>query len=392
MNLPTSSNTSASSPEKVTVAAYYYPGFHQHPKIDQYKKPGFTEWDLIVNAQPRFPGHEQPRIPVWGTEQESDPRVMEKKIDAAADHGVDAFIFDWYYHNEGPFLEGALDQGFLHASNKNRIKFCLMWANHDWHDIQGYNPADGDPKQHYEGKVTPATWDIITDLVIERYFKQENYWKIDGKPYFSIYEMSLFLDSFGSVAGARQALDQFRAKAVKAGLPGLHINAVFWGTPNLPGGKTPADWPGLCQNLALDSLTGYTWIHHDAMTFETFPISQYVHARDTYLKFWENASDTFTVPYFPNVTIGWDNSPRAHPEASWKQAAAHVIYPAIIGNTPQAFGEALREVKKRLLASSAQPKIITLNAWNEWPEGSMLEPDKKYGFGYLEALRAEVNG
>ena len=130
---------------------------------------------------------------------------MAQKIGAAADYGVNAFIFDWYYYDDGPYLEGALERGFLRATNNSRVKFGLMWANHDWFDIQGYNPADK-VKLLYPGKVTPATWDKITDLVIARYFKHPSYWKIDGKPYFSIYEMSLFLENFGSVEGcARRA-------------------------------------------------------------------------------------------------------------------------------------------------------------------------------------------
>jgi hypothetical protein len=384
---------STNSPsEKVTVAAYYYPGFHRHPKFDARKSPGFTEWDLIVSAKPRFPGHEQPRIPLWGTEQESDPRAMEKKIDAAADHGVDVFIFDWYYHDEGPFLEGALDQVFLGAKNNERIKFCLMWANHDWYDIQGMNPADGEPDLWFQGKVSAPTWNTIMDLVIERYFKRENYWKFEGKPYFSIYDISAFLDSFGSVEAARAGLDQFRQKVVAAGFPGLHVNAILWGAPNLPGGKTPADWPKLSVDLALDSLTGYTWVHHGALNYETFPVCQYAEGRDKYIKFWEESTKHYPVPYFPNTTIAWDNSPRAHPASDWSKPGSHVINPVILGNTPQAFGEATRMIKEKLLQSATEPKVMTLNAWNEWPEGSTLEPDQKYGYGYLEALKAVMRG
>ena len=185
---------------EITVAAYYYPCEHPDPRWDKAKYPGFTEWDLVRKAKPRFPGHKQPKVPLWGYTDESDPKVMAQKIDAAANYGVNAFIFDWYYYDDGPYLQGALERGFLQATNNSRIKFGLMWANHDWFDIQGYNPADK-VKLLYPGKVTPATWDKITDLVIARYFKHPSYWKIDGKPYFSIYEMSLFLENFGSVEG-----------------------------------------------------------------------------------------------------------------------------------------------------------------------------------------------
>ena len=370
----------------ITVAAYYYPCEHTDPRWDKAKYPGFTEWDLIRKAKPRFPGHKQPKVPIWGYTDEADPAVMAQKIGTAADYGVNAFIFDWYYYNDGPYLERALDKGFLGATNNSRIQFGLMWANHDWLDIQGYNPADP-VKLLYPGKVNAATWDKMTDLIIARYFKHASYWKIDGKPYFSIYDISVFLSSFGSVPEARLALDRFRQKAKSAGFPGVHVNAILWGQPHLPDGQA-ADWHALCTSLGLDSLTSYTWVHHGALNYSTFPISDYVQGRDAYLGFWEKVATGFPVPYFPNTTINWDNSPRAHPDAKWDKSAAHVVNPVMVGNTPAAFREACQIIKDRLLAAPTQPKIVTVNAWNEWPEGSTLEPEHEYGYGYLEAIKA----
>ena len=374
--------------EPITVAAYYYPGTHPDPRWDKNKYSGFTEWDEIKAAKPRFPGHVQPKPPVWGYQNEARPEVMVQKIAAAADYGVNAFIFDWYYYNDGPYLDDALDQGFLHATNNTRVKFALMWANHDWYDIQGYNPADHNLKLLYPGKVTLATWDKICDLVIAKYFKHPSYWLVDGKPYFSIYEMSQFLDSFGSIENARAALDKFRAKVRTAGFPGLHVNAIVWGEPNLPGGKTPPGWPKLCRDLALDSLTSYTWVHHGALNNSTFPVSDYLWGRRQYLKFWAHARTDYPIPYFPNAMVNWDNSPRAAANADWSHPAGPTVNSVVIGNTPAAFKQSLEIIKQRLLAAPTQPKIITINAWNEWPEGSCLEPMPQYGYGYLEAIKA----
>ena len=372
----------------ITVAAYYYPGTHPDPRWDKNKYPGFTEWDEIKAAKPRFPGHVQPKPPLWGYQNEAQPEVMAQKIAAAADYGVNAFIFDWYYYNDGPYLDDALDQGFLHATNNARVKFALMWANHDWYDIQGYNPADNNLKLLYPGKVTPATWDKICDLVIARYFKHPSYWLVDGKPYFSIYEMSQFLDSFGSIENARAAIDRFRAKVVAAGFPGLHVNAIVWGQPNLPGGKTPPGWPKLCRDLALDSLTSYTWVHHGSLDNGTFPTSDYVRGRQKYLSFWAHAKVDYAIPYFPNAMINWDNSPRAAANADWSHPAGPTVNSVVTGNTPAAFRQSLEIIKRRLLAAPVQPKIVTINAWNEWPEGSCLEPTLQTGYGYLEAVKS----
>ena len=190
----------------------------------------WSEWDLVKAAKPRFLGHQQPKVPLSGYGDESDPQVMAQKIAAAADHGIDAFIFDWYYYNDGPFLDRPIDHGFLQATNNQRLKFGFMWANHDWLEIHPYKR--GTPQQlRFPGQVTPAGFAKICDHVIKDYFQHPSYWRIDGRPSFSFYELTTLLEGFGSVAATRAALDQFRAKAVAAGLPGLHLNAVVWGQP-----------------------------------------------------------------------------------------------------------------------------------------------------------------
>ena len=85
------------------VACYYFPDYHLgDPRLEELKGKGWTEWELVKAAKPRFAGHQQPKVPAWGYTDESDPKEMAQKIDAAADHGIDAFIFDWYYYDDGP--------------------------------------------------------------------------------------------------------------------------------------------------------------------------------------------------------------------------------------------------------------------------------------------------
>lgn len=116
---------------KITVAAYYFPNYHtDDPRNIVNKGAGWSEWELVKSAQPRFPGHHQPNVPAWGFVDEKNPDVMAKKIAAAADNGIDCFIFDWYMYEDGPFLNRCIDEGFLKAKNCDRIRFGLMWANH----------------------------------------------------------------------------------------------------------------------------------------------------------------------------------------------------------------------------------------------------------------------
>jgi len=97
------------------VAVCYFPNYHVDPRNEAAHGPGRTEWELVQRAEPEFRRHRQPRVPLWGYEDEADPAAMARKIGTAADHGIAAFLFDWYYYDDGPFLQRALEEGFLRA-------------------------------------------------------------------------------------------------------------------------------------------------------------------------------------------------------------------------------------------------------------------------------------
>jgi hypothetical protein len=369
--------------DDITVACYYFGNYHpSDPRNESLRGAGWTEWELVKSARPRFPAHEQPKVPLWGYEDESDPKVMARKIDAAADHGIDAFIFDWYHYNDGLFLERPLEEGFMAADNNDRLRFGLMWANHDWVDIHPYKR--GAPAELlYPGAVTPATFDKVCDLVIERYFTHPSYWLVEGCPYFSFYDLSQLLAGFDSPARTRAALDEFREKTRRAGFPDLHLNAVVWGKPVLPGEVVIDNVPRLIDGLGFDSVTSYVWIHHiDLPDLQT----DFDRARDSYFAHWDTVKEQFRQPYYPNVTMGWDSSPRAHQEDEF----GNFGYPftnTISGNTPDRFRRALELTKERLRHEPAAHRILNINSWNEWTEGSYLEPDTTNGMAYLEAVR-----
>jgi hypothetical protein len=373
------------APGRITVASYYFPNYHPgDPRNEAVHGRGWSEWELVKEARPRFPGHVQPNVPLWGYEDESDPKVMARKIDAAADHGIDAFIFDWYWYDDGPFLERGLDRGFLKARNNRRLKFGLMWANHDWVDIHPKTLGTPD-RLLYPGKITPQTWDTMTDHVIRQYFKHPSYWKIEGRPYFSVYELYRLVQSFGSVEETRKALDRFRAKTQAAGFPDLHLNAVTWGVQILPGEKTVSDLADLVKRLGLDSTTSYVWIHH--VPLRQFPQTPYRTVMDEYFRYAERPARTFGIPYHPNVTMGWDSSPRAH-QADPLENRGYPFMASMSGNTPEAVREALVRARDFLMKRPPQERVLTINCWNEWTEGSYLEPDTRNGMKYLEAVRA----
>ncbi len=370
------------------LAAYYFPNYHIDPRNAAQHGPGWTEWELVTRGEPKFPGHEQPKVPAWGYEDEADPAVFAKKIAAAADHGLDAFIFDWYWYDDGPFLQRGLEEGCLRAANTDRLRFALMWANHNWVDIHPMKLGNP-PKLLYPGQITRETWDGMTDYIIDRYFRHPSYWTLDGCPYFSIYELMTLQRGLGSVAATREALASFRAKTRAAGFPDLHLNAVVWGVQILPGEEAIANPNELLTALGFDSVTSYVWIHH--VPLHNFPVTDYAAVAAEAEAHWRRTRDEMALPYFPNVTMGWDSSPRTCQSDAFINAG-YPFMPTLGGNTPAAFRQALQRAKAFLDERPAGPNVLTLNAWNEWTEGSYLEPDTVNGLGYLAAIRDTFAG
>jgi hypothetical protein len=365
------------------VACYYFPNYHVDTRNEARHGKGWTEWELVKQARPRFEGHQQPKVPAWGYTDEADPQEMARKIDAAVDAGIDVFLFDWYYYDDGPFLQRGLEEGFLKAPNASRMKFALMWANHDWKDIHPIKQSP--PEVQFHGRITPQTWDRMTNYIIRVYFKHPAHWKIDGRPYFSIYDIPTLLNSFGGVDATAAALKQFREKAEAAGFPGLHLNVVMWGNPILPGEKTVKNRSDLVDRLGFDSVSSYVWIHH--VHLDEFPETPYEKVMDKYGAYRDKAVGEFHVPYYPNVTMGWDSTPRIDSSVPYT-GKSYPNMAMMSGNTPAAFRKALEEARRFLDTRPAGQRILTINAWNEWTEGSYLEPDTINGMDYLDAIKA----
>ena len=283
------------------IAVYYFPNYHVDPRNSAVHGAGWTEWELVKTARPRFPGHVQPKIPTWGYLDESQPEVMAQKIDAAADHGVDQFIFDWYYYEDGPFLNRCLDEGYLRAANNGRVGFALMWANHDWKNIHPVRVSEGvaNAPVLYPGAVSEAKFDEIADLVVSKYFTHPGYWKIDGAPYFSFYELATFVRGVGGVENAALALRRFEAKAVRAGFPGIHLNAEL---------ESIGDLPRHFRELGIDSVTNYNWASWGE---QEFPKADYEQAIGVAKGVWAECEAKYDVEFIPDVTTARDNSPRA---------------------------------------------------------------------------------
>lgn len=357
------------------IAAYVWPAYSgKEPRSRIFWPDGTGEWQTVKRAKAKFEGHQWPRTPLWGYCDEADPAVMAQQIDAAADHGVNVFIYDWYWYDDRPFQEQCLNDGFLGAPNRRRMKFYLMWANHDANYLWDYrnSSAFGDTVV-WRGSVARAQFEPMAKRLIQKYFHLPEYYTIDGKPVFMIYDVQNLISGLGGMQQAKDALDWWKAEAVRQGLPGLHLQLALQGAAasNLSGvdAKLGKAAEGYLTGLPFDSVSHYQFVHFTNID------RTYEQIIPDVVREWERMK-TCPVPYFPHVSIGWDNNPRF---AEFR--------PGIIrDNTPQQVERLLR-LAREFMDAYQQTPLLTVNSWNEWTESSYLQPDDRFGYGYLEAVK-----
>jgi hypothetical protein len=261
------------------------------------------------------------------------------------------------------------------------MKFAVMWANHHWSNIHPWKSAT--PATQLEsGSVDADQFEAATDHLVERYFGHPAYLRLDGDPYLSIYDLATLVEGLGGVDATKAALDGLRKRAARAGFPEIHLNAIAREKPVLPEDGIAMDGPTLISSLGFDSVTSYVWIHHHAMPTLTTP---YADMLEQAAAGWERFAAANQQPYFPNVTVGWDSSPRTVQSDRFNPALGYPHTNVISDATPEQFGRALEQV--RAFAEKTNAPLITINAWNEWTEGSYLEPDTDHGRGHLEQIR-----
>lgn len=366
-------------PAEHDVAAYVWPAYQNEPRWAELGifGDGKGEWQNLYEAVKRRKDDCWGVRPLWGYEDEADPVVVARKIDAATAAGVNVFIYDWYWYGGRPFLEAALDKGFLGAPNSARMKFFIMYANHDvkgsWNNK--LSTKDGKEKVIWPAKISDSDWREIVDRWVSRYFSRPNYYRIDGKPLVSIYQLDGFV-RWDGLAKAKERIDYLRARVKEAGLPGLHLQTV--------GCLDKPEMHEAFAVLGVESATVYNWCTgtYDRMNDKSKPELSYVEWGELALatqKVYAADMKKRGITFFPNLTIGWDMNARCPPEETRR---------IVRGSNPVDFERFAGKVKAWSDAgvSAPGPKLITVNAWNEWTENSHLEPDDRFGYGYLNAL------
>lgn len=361
--------------QKYDVAAFLYPAYaSDDPRLRPFWPMGIGEWETVMTVGDRYPGHYWNRKPLWGYINEADPAVMEMEINQATSHGVNVFIFDWYWYDGRPFMETTLDNGFLKAANVDKMQFYLMWANHDVLNLWDTRLARyNENNVIWTGKVDREEFEKICRRNIEKYFKHPKYYKIDGKPVFMIYDIPQLIAGLGGIEETAAALQWFKDETKRAGFPGLELQITMWSInlnhSGLDAGKTGNPSDNFVKKLGFTSGTHYQFVHFTDVNDDYENIMSRVENE------WARIDSTYTFPYYPHISVGWDNSPRTQHSA------------VVRNNTPENFENALRKAKAYADAHPGQAPLITINSWNEWTETSFLQPCNLYGYGYLEAIR-----
>ena len=356
---------------KPRLIAYYLPQYHPIPENDTWWGDGFTEWTNVTKALPLFKEHYQPHIPTDLAYYDlRNPEAREAQAQLARQAGIEGFCY-WHYWFAGKrLLERPLNE--VLQSGKPDFPFCLGWANQSWTGIwhgqperilieQTY-PGDDDHRAHFNA-LLPA-------------FSDSRYMQVDGRPIFLVFQPSDLTP---------RAVELWRALAHSAGLAGLYLVGVV----------KNAQEAAVISQAGFDACT----ISRTAGRGRNLPITQRViskvlgarKAPAFYQKMFNRPfhvyqsrdllpyieiGDAHGLDFFPCVMPGWDNTSRT--------GLNGVVW---MNPSPGLFGEHLRQAIKRVEKSPPESQIIIVKSWNEWAEGNYLEPERRFGHGYLEAIR-----
>lgn len=359
------------------LLSYYLPQFHPFAENDQWFGKGFTEWTNVAKAKPLYRGHYQPRLPAdLGFYDLRVPAVREEQAALAREVGIEGFIYYHYWFGEGKrLMDYPLNQ--LLETKKPDFPFMLCWANHSWKGAWSGVPKG---KILMEQKYLGPRDDEAHFALLSRYFADERYIQVEGKPAFIIYRPEEIPDLLAFT-------DRLRKMAQEYGFKGLYLIAG-----DLNSGVNPSSigMDAIISNnfdRIRKSINQYYFAGGSlAFKIEARLRNKFNSANPdmrnkpiylSYKKFMAANSEwpDLDYDYFPQILPDWDNSPRAG-----KQSLI------LKGSTPALWGQHVQKALDYVERYEEPKKLVFIKSWNEWAEGNYLEPDQKWGRGYLEAL------
>ncbi len=340
------------------LLALYLPQFHPIPENDEFWGPGFTEWTSMVAAEPRFSDHRQPRLAgEMGMYDLRRPEVAYEQEALATEYGIDAFVYYHYWFEGRRVMGGPLDAKL--ADGERAMPFALCWANHDWNRNQNGLPAQLLIEQRYS-----EADDLAHSEFLARAFADPRYLRADGRPVFFMYrtqehpEPTRFADLLRAACATAGVADPYLVRFETNGShdidPALHhFDAGADLHPHWLW-HTPADQRP--ERLSLGMPDDF-WLQYDSVAAAS------------------SARSTPSWRRFPCVAPDWDTTARKPTGGANAMHRSSVIgYESWLA----------REVAQQRACEHA-PRLVVLNAWNEWSECGYLEPDAEQGRALLEA-------
>lgn len=342
----------------IKLVAFYLPQFHPFPENDKWWGKGFTEWYNVAKAKPNFKGHYQPHLPIhYGFYDLRLVEILQEQAKLARNYGIHGFNF-YYYWFDGKILMHKPFE-LLMANKDIDINFCITWANENW--TRRWDGAENDvlmAQNHCEEDSIKIIEHLFT------YFRDPRYIRIENKPVFIIYRSNI-------IPNMEETLNLWRKKALEAGFDGIYlVGAQTFGfvDPKEYGFDAVMEFPPhtVKSGLINDSLE---------ITNESFEGHIY-----NYEEVVKNSCLEEEVEYkkFRTAMLGWDNSAR-------KQNNSNIFYNFSTLKYKQWLSNIAHQTLEKGELSSPDEKIAFVNAWNEWAEGTHLEPDRKCGYAYLQA-------
>ncbi|RLD11814.1 MAG: hypothetical protein DRI44_02740, partial [Chlamydiae bacterium] len=345
----------------IKVGTYIFPGWYRGKGSNAFPRVNIdndSEWRLIA----KYP---KPR-PVLGFYDDSLPEVNDWHIKWAVEAGISFFVFDWYWNAGETRLARTLNVGFLNAKYTDMMKFCIHWCNHnlDWKPNRetgiSRDVARTSPSANLD--FSPKALTEMIEYCATNYFLLPNYLKINNRPVFMVWDMQAVINVNGGAENfKKKILPEINAVCKKYGFDNLFLVAVNNQPQNL-------DKTGIA-----DAITRYGFA--DLITrskYKTPGSAPYKEMVELLPGYWERMR-TLKTPYIVSTQAGWDDTPRAT-KLSWIRTDNNVIL----------FKQTLREGRD---AVKPNLPLFIIEAWNEWGEGSFIEPSHEFGFTQLDAIR-----
>lgn len=361
---------------KTKLLCIYLPQFHRIPENDEWWGEGFTEWVNVKRGKKFYPWQYQPREPLHDNYYDlSDIKELEKHTRLARKAGIFGFCFYHYYVCGRKLLEKPIEM--YRNDSKETFPYCLIWANHSWARTW-YRGKNGNEVMLQQVYGQEEDWKNHFEYLLQ-FFSDDRYIKVDNKPVYIIYEPQY-------IQQRKEIFDLWDKLAKENGYDGIYLIAMNTGIGvdrkyNLYQGIMNFEPQRVIRedNSFRKQLVNWrkAWIKDNELKgssiFNYFRLNT-VYSYNYICKQIENTKKTRKYQTFLGVFAGWDNTAR--------KDESGMIIP---GSTPRKFQKNVKKIMK--MAEEWNSPFVFLNAWNEWSEGAYVEPDKRYGYGYLKALR-----